>query len=143
MMKIFKTVRDKGLRQLIRDLKSSHHYDTNVWLDQIRYDQDNNRYVLQRRTLKADAIPPDALKVTGEKNHYAVVECEKPVRVIKREDGFLETCAISNYLYMINNSINDALASVWKPRYINTKLLMILGIGGAIIVYLIVTKVSV
>lgn len=138
-----KEIRAKGLKQWNRDRKSAKHDDTNAWFDVISYDPATERYRLDRVTLKEKDVPSDALSVTGDKHHYASVVCERPKRIIKDSEGFLETCAISNYLYMINNDINEALASILNSRYINWRLLGVLGIGAAIIVYIIVTRLLV
>lgn len=129
-----------GIKQYCRNKKGNHHDDTNAWWDVIAYDPTTNRYRLDRTTIKERDVSPDALKVTGEKNHYVTIASEQPKREIRDSDGYLNTCAISNYLYLKNNAINDAMASVWKPGPINLKLLAILGIGAAIIVYLFFMK---
>ncbi len=135
-----KEIRIKGLKQWLRDRKSAKHDDTNAWFDVITFDIENFRYRLDRTTIKEKDVPPDCLKVTGDKHHYAIVTCKQPLRVIRDEKGYLNTSAISNYLYLVNNAINDALASVSSSRYINWKLIGVLGIGAAIVVYIIVTR---
>ena len=135
-----KEIKAKGLKQWRRDRKSAKHDNTNAWFDVITFDPENFRYRLDRTTIKEKDIPPDCLKVTGDKHHYATVACEQPIRVIRDENGYLNTSAISNYLYLVNNAINDALASVLNSRYINWKLLGVLGIDAAIVVYIIVTR---
>lgn len=130
------------IKKMWRDYKSKRHAETSAWCDTITFDDSAKRYRLDRRTVKERDIPQNALKITGGKNHYGVIACEQPVRKIRREDGSLETCAISNYLYMINNSINDALASTWKPKYIDVKLLTVLAIGAAIFGYIIISRVG-
>ena len=135
-----KEIRIKGLKQWFRDRKSAKYDDVNAWFDVITFDPENFRYRLDRTTIKEKDIPPDCPKVTGDKHHYGVVACEQPPRAIRDEKGYLNTSAISNYLYLVNNAINDALASVSNSRYINWKLIGVLGIGAAIVVYIIVTR---
>ena len=135
-----KAIRAKGIKQWRRDRKSAKHDATNAWFDVISYDEDTKRYRLDRTTIKEESVPPDALSVTGGKNHYATVICPQPKRAVRDENGKLETSAISNYLYMINNDINDALASILNPHYVNWKLLGVLGIGAVAVIYIVVTR---
>lgn len=129
-------IRRLGMKQAIRYWKSENHLNTNAWFDVLSWDEENKRYRLDRTTCKERDVPGYVLPVTGDKHHYLTVMFKLPDRAVKKDNGCYHTSAISNYLYYRSNAINDAMASVWKPRAINLKALIIVGIGGVIAVYI-------
>lgn len=128
--------------QIFRDIASWWHFKHIAYRDVLTYDAERNRYVIHRTTLRMTDIKPDDLPVTGCKYHYFKTELEAPERqesrieTITLEDGqtvdieYLNTSATSNYLYMINNDINNALAGQFKPSGINPYILWgLIGLG--------------
>lgn len=121
--------------QIFRDIASWWHFKHIAYRDVLTYDQDRNRYVIHRQTLRMRDINPDDLPVTGQKYHFFRTDLKAPerqetrVETITLDDGqqveveYLNTSATSNYLYMVNNDINDALAGQFKPAGINPYIL--------------------
>lgn len=126
--------------QIFRDIKSWWHFRHQAWLDVLTYDADLKRYRLDRHTCTMRDIQPEHLAVTGQKYHYFTTELVPPERHEKRvvvdEDGnehvFLNTSAVSNYLYMVNNDINDAMAGTFTNKVLNPMIVALL-VGVAIV----------
>lgn len=120
--------------QIFRDIKSWWHFRHQAWRDVLYYDEETKRYRLERHTLYMRDINPNDLAVTGQKYHYFYTDLQPPERHEKRtvvdEDGneheFLNTSASSNYLYMVNNDINDAMAGTFKNSAFNPKVVAIM-----------------
>lgn len=107
---------DGNFGQIGRDIKSWWHFRHVAWLDTLTYDSDNNMYRLDRKTIRMRDVQPNWLQVTGSKYQYFTTELPAPHRQESRtevRDGieytFLNTSALSNYLYMINNDIENAI----------------------------------
>lgn len=123
--------------QIFRDIRSWWHFRHQAWRDVLTYDPEKKRYRLDRNTLIMRDINPEDLAVTGSKYHYFYTELEAPERHEKRTevdgDGnkheYLNTSATSNYLYMVNNDINDAMAGTFTNNNVNP-----LVVGGLIVV---------
>lgn len=104
------------------------------------YDEEQHRYRLDRHTLVMREIVPEDLAVTGQKYHYFYTDLEAPerhdLRTVVEEDGtthtYLNTSAISNYLYMKNNDINEAMAGTFKNGNVNP--MVVAGLIGVAIV---------
>lgn len=121
--------------QIFRDIASWWHFKHIAYRDVLEYDEQRNRYVIHRTTRRMKDILPDDLPITGQKYHFFRTELQAPprqetrVETIVLDDGstvdveYLNTSATSNYLYMINNDINDALAGQFKPAGINPLIL--------------------
>lgn len=117
--------------QIFRDIKSWWHFRHQAWKDVLYYDEETKRYRLERHTIYMRDIEPDDLAVTGQKYHYFYTDLKPPERQEKRvvvdEEGnereYLNTSAASNYLYMINNDINDAMAGTFKNSALNPKVI--------------------
>lgn len=131
--------------QIFRDIASWWHFKHIAYRDVLTFDQERNRYVIQRTTVRMSDIKPDDLPVTGEKYHYFITDLKAPERQESRtetvvlEDGttidveYLNTSAVSNYLYMVNNDINEALAGQFKPAGINPYVLW--GLVGLAVIF--------
>lgn len=127
--------------QIFRDIRSWWHFRHQAWRDVLYYDEENKRYRLERHTLTMREITPVDLAVTGQKYHYFYTDLQPPERhekrVVEDEDGnkheYLNTSAASNYLYMINNDINDAMAGTFKNSALNPKVIVGLIVGGIIL----------
>lgn len=130
--------------QIFRDIKSWWHFRHQAWRDVLTYDPEKKRYRLDRHTLIMKDINPDDLAVTGAKYHYFYTDLEPPERHEKRvevdEEGntheFLNTSAVSNYLYMVNNDINDAMAGTFTNKPINpvvVGVIIVLAIVGVVL----------
>lgn len=133
-------IKTDGLKKTVRDARSEAHYNTNAWYDVLSYDPDTKRYRLDRVTIKERDVPPYTLPVTGDNHHYFTTTCIAPKREIKREDGTYRTNAITNFLYWRSNPINKALEWLYKSRKVDLKALVIVGIGVAIVAYIIVSQ---
>ena len=125
--KYLEDLKDGDIKQLFRDRASYKHYNKRAYNDTLSYDEENKRYVLDRKTVKMKKIEPSDLAVTGEKYHYFNTELKPPVRMERDAEGYVNTSAISNYQYMVNNDINDSMASRWKGKPIDVKVLLIAG----------------
>ena len=131
--------------QIFRDISSWWHFKHIAYRDVLTYDVERNRYVIERTTVRMRDIKPDDLPVTGEKYHFFRTELVAPERQESRtesvilEDGsqvdieYLNTSAVSNYLYMVNNDINEALAGQFKPSGINPYVLW--GLVGLAVIF--------
>lgn len=121
--------------QIFRDIASWWHFKHIAYRDVLTYDEERNRYVIHRTTLRMRDILPDDLPITGEKYRFFRTELVAPERQESRietvtlDDGsqieveYLNTSAISNYLFMVNNDINESLAGQFKPSGINPYIL--------------------
>ena len=121
--------------QIFRDISSWWHFKHIAYRDVLTYDPERNRYVIERTTVKMRDILPDDLPVTGQKYHFFRTDLVAPERqesrieTITLDDGqqveveYLNTSAVSNYLWMVNNDINDCLAGQFKPNGINPYIL--------------------
>lgn len=134
-----KEIRAKGIKQSIRDWRSERHWNENAWWDVLSYDPINKRYRLDRTTIKERDVPEYSLMVTGDTHHYLTCAYDRPKREIKREDGTYRLNAIALYLFYKDNSILDALTSVWKTKRIDTRALVIAGLAVAIGAYVLVS----
>lgn len=126
--------------QIFRDIKSWWHYRHQAWRDVLYYDEETKRYRLERHTLYMRDINPNDLAVTGQKYHYFYTDLVPPerheIREVEDEDGnkhqYLNTSASSNYLYMVNNDINDAMAGTFKNSALNPKVIVGMVVAGII-----------
>lgn len=131
--------------QIFRDIGSWWHFKHIAYRDVLTFDTERNRYVIERTTVRMSDIKPDDLPVTGDKYHFFRTELVAPERQESRtetvilEDGsqvdieYLNTSAVSNYLYMVNNDINEALAGQFKPSGINPYVLW--GLVGLAVIF--------
>lgn len=98
-----------------------------VTLYMLDFNQTTKEYVLTRETTVFSELPPGAVHVTGEKRAYFWDRC--PHR--EPSDGIT---ASDLYLYMVNNSINDALAYRYETSSIDMRKVITYGIAGVVLV---------
>lgn len=128
--------------QIVKDIGSWWFYRHDAYRDTLTYNDVDNRYRLDYTTVTARDFVERDLKVSGEKYRRFYTELEAPVRQetrIEEIDGvqyeFLNTSAVSNYLWMINNDVNECITGDFKSRSINP--LVLLGLVGLAVVVMI------
>lgn len=130
------------LDQIFRDIKSWWHYRHDAWRDVLTY-KEGEGYVIERTTISTRDVQPDDLPIRDHKYLFFDTELEAPFRQETRKDvidgvevEFLNTSASSNYLYMVNNDINDALAGSFKKTGLDPKvMLVLLAVAGVFVIY--------
>ncbi len=128
--------------QIGRDIRSWWHYRHDSWRDVLTYDEKEG-YTITRTTISTRDVKEDDLPVRGHKYLFFDTELEAPFREEKRKeivDGveveYLNTSAASNYLYMVNNDINDALAGSFKKQGMDPKVMFVLlAVAGVFVIY--------
>ncbi len=105
-----------------------------VRLQTLTYDEEADEYTLTDEATFFEDLPPDAVHVTGKKNRYFRDLVENPA--YSDPDGIRAT---DLYLWMVNNSINDALAVKNKTlKEIDIRRYIVIGIGliiGVCVIY--------
>ena len=98
-----------------------------VTLYTLDYNETRQEYELHETITTFSELPPDAVHVTGEKNAYLLdrVRAGQPSTGITASDL---------YLFLVNNSINDALAVNWSSKPLDLRRYAIYGIAGIILV---------
>lgn len=130
--------------QIIKDIYSWHYYRHDAHRDVLTYDEENNRYRIDTTTITAREFKERDLKVSSNKYRRMFTSLEAPERHetrIEEIDGvkyeFLNTSAVSNYLWMINNDVNSCITGNFKSRTINPLVLLaLLGLAGAVFIYI-------
>lgn len=134
--------------QIFRDIKSWWHYRHDAYRDVLEYDEENKRYKIVRETISARDFRPVDLPITGHKYRVFYTDLEAPPREETRKEEingvvyeFQNPTAISNYLYMVNNDINNSVKGDFKRTEINPLILFIaLGAGAIMLIYFIFFK---
>jgi len=128
--------------QIIKDIGSWWFYRHDAYREVLTYNEQDNRYRLDITTITARDFAERDLKICGEKYRRFFTKLEAPVRLETRTeiiDGveyeFLNTSAVSNYLWMINNDVNECITGDFKNRSINP--LVLLGLVGLAVVVMI------
>lgn len=98
-----------------------------VTLLTLDYNQTSEEYLLAESRMTFDELPPGAVHVTGKKGTYFWDR----VRANVPSSGI--TAADLN-LWMINNSINDALAVNWQNNPQDIKKYLVYGIAAIVLV---------
>ena len=98
-----------------------------VKLFTLDYDQTKEEYILSESRTTFPELPSGAVHVTGQKRTYFWDR----VRAHEPDSGI--TAADLN-LYMLNNSINDALAYHFNADKVDMRKMIIYGVGGIILV---------
>ncbi len=105
-----------------------------VKLQTLTYDEDAEEYTLAETETYFEDLPPGAVHVTGKKNRYFLDLVEDP-----DESDPQGIRATDLYLWMVNNSINDALAVKSKGiGDVDIRRYIVLGIGliiGVCVIY--------
>ena len=98
-----------------------------VALKTLSYSEDQDRYILNIENIDRADIPDAAVHETGVKNSYVLDQIDY---------GEIDTTfnAIDLNLYMVNNSINDALSNIWTGHSVKVdwKQLIAYGIVGIV-----------
>lgn len=131
------------LKQKYRNWRSKRHYEHDAYLDTLSYDLENNRFILNRKTVKQKDIKPSDKMVTGDTYHYFNTPLPKMPRKVVDDQGHILTTPINDYQYIQNNDINDALTAIVKePVNRNIIVLAVLGgLGVAVVGYLLMSVV--
>lgn len=134
--------------QIVKDIASWFYYRHDAYREVLFYDEENNRYKIERTTITARDFRPVDLPVQGHKYRVFYTDLAPPFREetrIEERNGekveFLNPTAVSNYLYMINNDINNAIKGDFKNPGINPLIMLaILGVGAVILIYVLFFK---
>lgn len=134
--------------QVFRDIRSWWHYRHDAYRDVLIYDEEHNRYIIQRETISARDFRPVDLPIRGHKYRVFYTDLEPPFREetrIEEIDGvkyeFLNPTAVSNYLYMVNNDINNSIKGDFKSSQLNPLIMLaLLGVGAVVLIYLLFIK---
>lgn len=130
--------------QIIKDIGSWWFYRHDANREVLTYNETDNRYRIDITTISARDFVEQDLKVSGQKYKRFFTGLKAPERKETRTeeiDGvkcvFLNTSAVSNYLWMINNDVNECITGDFKSKGINPLVLLILlGLAGAVFVYI-------
>lgn len=116
-----------GRIRRIRRIRGRRAREQPVTLYMLDFNQTTKEYVLTRETTTFSELPPGAVHVTGEKRTYFWDRCphREPSSGITASDL---------YLYMVNNSINDALAYRFETSSIDMRKVITYGIAGVVLV---------
>ena len=107
--------------------KKREKKERNVKLHTLDYDAQAEEYILTESRTTFPELPRGAVHITGRKNEYFWDRSPHPER-----DGGITAADLC--LYMINNSINDALAYKWDPSQMDMRKILIYGIAGIVLV---------
>lgn len=103
-----------------------------VVLYTLTYNEDRREYVRTESVTTFGKLPADAVHLTGEKNAYFL----DAVRAGKTPEGLT---AVDLNLWLVNNDINDALATKWSMTGDDIKKYIVYGIAGIVMVCVIWT----
>ena len=99
-----------------------------VRLQTLTYDEDADEYTLTDEATYFEDLPPDAVHITGKTNRYFRDLVEDPA--YSDPEGIRAT---DLYLWMVNNSINDALAVKNKTlKDVDIRRYIVIGVGAII-----------
>ncbi len=99
-----------------------------VRLQTLTYDEEADEYTLTDEATYFEDLPAEAVHVTGKKNRYFLDRVEDPD--YSDPQGIRAT---DLYLWMVNNSINDALAVKTKGLgELDIRRYLVIGIGAII-----------
>lgn len=101
--------------------------EKSVKLLTLDYNDTAGEYILTESSTPFSELPPGAVHVTGKKRMYFWD------RVRSYEPNAGITASDLN-LYMVNNSINDALAYRYDSRGMDVRKMLIYGIAGLVLV---------
>lgn len=103
-----------------------------VVLYTLTYNEDRREYVRTESVTTFGKLPADAVHLTGEKDAYFL----DAVRAGKTPEGLT---AVDLNLWLVNNDINDALATKWSMTGDDIKKYIVYGIAGIVMVCVIWT----
>lgn len=131
-----------GIKQKFRNWKSKKHYEHDAYRDILTYDEQAERFTIDRTTVKQEDIQPDDKIVTNDTYHYFNTPLPPQPRQVK--NGPYTLCTpIDDYQYCQNNDIIESLLAIIKPgANKNTIILAILGgVGVAVVGYILMSVV--
>lgn len=134
--------------QIIKDIGSWWFYRHDAYREVLTYNDTDNRYRLDITTITAREFVERDLKISGAKYRRFFTSLTAPIRQetrIEEIDGvqyeFLNTSAVSNYLWMINNDVNECITGDFKTRAINPLILLgLVGVAVVIMIYFLFLK---
>ena len=103
-----------------------------VVLYTLTYNEDRREYVRTESVTTFGKLPADAVHLTGEKDAYFL----DAVRAGKTPEGLT---AVDLNLWLVNNDINDALATKWSMTGDDIRKYIVYGIAGIVMVCVIWT----
>lgn len=133
-----------GIKQKYRNWKSKKHYEHDAYRDFLTYDEQSERFSIDRQTVKQQDIHPDDKLVTNDSYHYFNTDIPPQPRVVKDDQGFTPCTPIDDYQYTQNNDIIDSLLAMIKPSANkNSIILAVLAGVGVVVVGFILMRVGV
>lgn len=129
--------------QIARDIKHWWHFRHTAWRDILEYNNETARFRINRTTVTMADMEPSDLPIEGAKYRAFTTELKAPSNEeIRTEeiDGekmvYVNTTPASDYLYMVNNDINDANVGMFKAGGLDVKVLIVLvGLGALALIY--------
>lgn len=109
------------------DKKKRERKERVVTLHTLDYDAQAGEYILTESRTTFPELPRGAVHITGRRNEYFWDRAPHPER-----DGGITAADLC--LYMLNNSINDALAYKWDPSQMDMRKVLVYGIAGIVLV---------
>lgn len=80
----------------------------------IMYDEDRGEFIRTERRLDIEDLPPDAVEVTKLKDTWLLDSVGAPEPDIDGNPAGITAASLN--LWMVNNSINEALSGKWNAR---------------------------
>lgn len=132
-----------GLKQKFRNWKSKRHYEHDAYIDILDYDEENERFTMDRTTVKQQDIKPSDKIVTNDTYHYFNTDLPPQPRIVKDAQGYTLCTPIDDYQYTKNNDIIDSLLAMIKPSANKNPIILAIlgGLGVAVVGYILMTVV--
>ena len=129
--------------QIGRDIKHWWHFRHTAWRDVLEFNADSQRFKINRTTVSMRDMEPSDLPMEGAKYRAFKTDLKAPPNdEIRTEeiDGetitYINTTPASDYLYFVNNDINEANAGLFKAGGLDPKILIVLvGLGALALIY--------
>lgn len=80
----------------------------------IMYDEDRGEFIRTERRMDIEDLPPDAVEVTKLKDTWLLDSVGAPEPDIDGNPAGITAASLN--LWMVNNSINEALSGKWNAR---------------------------
>lgn len=129
--------------QIFRDIKHWWHFRHAAYKDKLEYDADAGRFRINRKTVTMADMDPSDKPVEGSKYRTFTTDLKAPSNDdIRTEeiDGvvytYINTTPASDYLYMVNNDINESNVGMFKARGLDPRVVIVLlGLGALALIY--------
>ena len=129
--------------QIFRDIKHWWHYRHDAWKDEFTFNEDTGRFRIDRATIPMSEVSPYDLPITGAKYRAFKTDLKAPPNdEVRTEeiDGqavtFVNTTPASDYLFFVNNDMNDSLTGTFKAGGLDPKIILVLvGLGALGLIY--------